>query len=206
MSSSSFLDKPQTPLVIDASVVINLNATGRAHEIIRAFPNPFLVTENAAAELANGARNGHTDSEALQDLVRQRVLQTVALDPTDLVVYETLIEGHAAQTLDDGEAATIAFAVGANAMTILDERKARNICATRFQGLTVFSTADLLTHDLLQKVLGKSGQIDAIVAALQGARMRVPPDRIDKVVNLIGKDAAANCHSLPSAARFIASK
>ena len=205
MSSSSFLDKPQTPLVIDASVVINLNATGRAHEIIRAFPNPFLVTENAAAELANGARNGHTDSEALQELVRQRVLQTVALDPTDLAVYETLIEGHAAQTLDDGEAATIAFAVGGSAMVVLDERKARNICSSRLQGLNVFSTVDLLTHDLVETALGKSGQIDAIVAALQGARMRVPTDKIAVVVALIGDANAANCHSLPKAVRFTAS-
>ena len=202
MSSSSFLDKPQTPIVIDASVVINLNATGRAHEIFAAFPNPFLVTANAAAELSHGARNGHTDSAALQQLVSQSLLQTVDLDPTDLAIYETLIEGSAAQTLDDGEAATIAFALGASAMAIIDERKARNICASRFQGLHVFSTVDLLLHEALHKALGKFGQIDAIVAALRGARMRVPPDSIATVVALIGEANAAKCHSLPRAARF----
>ena len=206
MSSSSFLDKPQTPIIIDARVVINLNATGRAHEILAAFPNPFLVTVNAAAELADGARNGHTDSAALQHLVNRGALRTVALDPPDLAVYETLIEGSAAQTLDDGEAATIAFALGASAMAIIDERKARNICASRFQGLHVFSTVDLLLHDALHKALGQTGQIDAIVAALRGARMRVPPDKVTGVVALIGEVNAATCHSLPRAVRLAASE
>ena len=201
MSSSSFLDNPQTPIVVDASVVINLNATGRAGEILRAFPNPFFVTANAAVELENGARNGHTDSEALQQLIKLRVLQLVALNTPD-AVYETLIEGAAAQTLDDGEAATISFALGANGVAALDERKARSICISRFPSLNICSTADLLTHARLQESLGKKAQVDAIVAALRGARMRVPQEQLGKIVGLIGEETAATCHSLPKSTRI----
>ena len=69
MSSSSFLTDPRVRLVADASVVINLNATARAAEIIKAAPNPFVVTENACVELELGARNGHHDHRKLTELI-----------------------------------------------------------------------------------------------------------------------------------------
>ena len=70
MSSSSFLSNPRASLIADASVVINLNATARAADIIKALPNPFVVTENACAELEAGVRNGHRDYGQLLELIR----------------------------------------------------------------------------------------------------------------------------------------
>jgi hypothetical protein len=55
MTSSGFLLNPGAGLVADASVIINLNATARAADIIDAIPHPFLVTENAFSELEAGA-------------------------------------------------------------------------------------------------------------------------------------------------------
>lgn len=109
MSSSSFLTDPRVKLVADASVIINLNATARTVEIIKAAPNPFVVTENACAELEIGARNGHDDYRKLTELIDAGLIQRVRLGAADAPIYESLIDGSAARTLDDGEAATIAY-------------------------------------------------------------------------------------------------
>ena len=201
MSLSSFPIDARVPLVVDASVVINLNATGRARDIVRAFPNPFEITANACAEITAGERNGYTDAAILQALIDEGAWRVVQLGSACTDTYETLIEGSAIRTLDDGEAATIAYAVARSAIAVIDERKARTICASRFSGLPVASTSELLTHPAVESVLGRQGQVEAVLAALRGARMRVPPDQIAKVIALIGNEEAARCHSLPKAAR-----
>lgn len=201
MSLSSFLTDASRKIVIDASVVINLNATGCAAGILGAVPSPFLVTDNVRAELRFGSRNGHNDEERLKALVASGAVGGAVLDAQGLAIYETLIRGAAAQTLDDGEAATIACAVQMNGIAMIDERKARKICADRFQALPIVSTAELLTDGFIEDALGRQRQIEAIVAALQGARMRVPPEHVEKVVGLIGASNAASCLSLPRRAR-----
>lgn len=63
------------------------------------------------------------------------------------------------------------------------------------------STVELLLHETVAMALGEKRQIDAVVSALQLARMRVPLDQIGRVVGLIGESRAASCASLPKAAR-----
>ncbi|MGE0502524.1 MAG: hypothetical protein AB7I79_15535 [Rhizobiaceae bacterium] len=201
MSLSSFLTEAPRTIVIDASVVINLNATECAAEILDAVPSPFVVTDNVRAELRFGSRNGHDDEERLKALVDGGAVGSAALDAKGLAIYETLISGSAAMTLDDGEAATIACAVQMNGIAMIDERKARKICASRFGSLPVVSTAELLADGFTETALGPQRQIEAIIAALQGARMRVPPEHIEMVVGLIGASNAASCLSLPRKAR-----
>jgi predicted nucleic acid-binding protein len=201
MSSSNFLTDPRTVLVADASVVINLNATGCARAIITAFPNRLAVTANALAELLSGTRNGHDDARVLQTLLDAGVIDLVSLGDTGGRVYETLIDGFALRTLDDGEAATIGYAYEVSGIALIDERKAMNVCAERFPALPVVSTVRLLLHETVVRALGKQGHLDAVMGALQKARMRVPPDQIDRVIGVIGEERAAKCMCLPKAAR-----
>lgn len=201
MSSSSFPIDAGTVLVADASVVINLNATGCALEIIRSLPGALVVTGNAAVELAAGAHKGHNDHAQLQSLIKSGVIEIVALGDTGSQVYGSLIEGSAIRTLDDGEAATIAYAHEVGGIALIDEKKARAICSSDFPHLTIASTVELLMHKHVECSLGANVQSDAILNALRGARMRVLPDQIQAIVELIGQDAAASCQSLPKRAR-----
>lgn len=201
MNSSSFPLDAASIVVADASVVINLNATGCAREIIRAQPGSMVVTDNALTELARGSRNGHDDGEKLQALIDAGAVRLATLDDTGSRIYESLVEGTAMRTLDDGEAATIGYAHQVGGIAMIDERKARTICARDFPKLVLASTVDLLVHEYVERALGKRGQAAAIVNALRSARMRVPPDRIEVVVGLIGSEAAAGCHSLPRSVR-----
>lgn len=201
MISSSFLTDQQTRLVIDASVAINLNATNRAAEIISALPGMMVVTQNAIEELEGGARKGHNDAQLLQDLVAGNLVFPVSMGENSLSVYEALIDGNASCTLDDGEAATIAYAIEAGGIAVIDERKARRICEKNFPNLRLLSTVDLLLDSLISKALGHIGQADSIYNALALARMRVPEERLSLVINVIGEERAARCSSLPKAVR-----
>ncbi|ABA03533.1 conserved hypothetical protein [Nitrobacter winogradskyi Nb-255] len=204
MSSSSFPIDAQTVLVADASVAINLNATGCALEIIRAQPGAVVITENALAELAEGRRNGHRDYDQIQALIAANAMQVFRLDESGNKVYASLVDGTAIRTLDDGEAATIGFACQTGAIALIDERKAQSICAADFPALRVVSTVDFLTHSLVADALGESALAQAIVNALRNARMRVPPHQMEMIVKLIGEEAALNCTSLPKAHRAAA--
>jgi predicted nucleic acid-binding protein len=123
----------------------------------------------------------------------------VGLGDTGGSVYEALVDGSALRTLDDGEAATIGYACEVGGIAMIDERKARSLCTDKFPELPVVSTVELLLHETVAIALGEKGRIDAVVSALQLARMRVPPDQIGRVVTVIG---AASCMSLPKAARI----
>jgi predicted nucleic acid-binding protein len=203
MSSSSFPINADTILVADASVVINLNATGRARDVIQAQPGSLVVTENAFAELAAGARKGHDDYAQLQALIDSGAVRVVVLGETGASVYAALVEGSAVRTLDDGEAATIGYAHEIGAIALIDERKARTICGCDFPDISIASTIDFLTHELVATALGPSGQVEAIINALRNARMRIPPHQLELVIKLIGEENAAACSSISKKIRAV---
>ena len=181
--------------------MINLNATQYAAQIIRAFPIPMRVTENACAELKEGVRNGHRDYERLVELIEAGLVCPVPIDTASAKVYESLIDGAALRTLDDGEAATIAHAHVARCVALIDERKARSLCAASFPDVVVACTAELLIHDAVAAALGAEYQAQALVNALSNARMRVPPEHLGRVTAIIGAERAAMCPSLPKGFR-----
>ena len=201
MSSLSFPTNPRVPVVTDTSVIINLNATGSAAAIIDAFPNPFLVTENVRRELSMGGSRGHLCGEKLEELIGQGLLELALLGAADYIIYRSFIEGGFEGTLDDGEAATIAYALGHDGIALIDERKARTICAARFATLPFASTAELLLNRAVTERLGETGQSDAIFLALRDARMHVPHHELQGIVERIGEERAAKCPSLPRSLR-----
>lgn len=201
MSSSGFPADARVPVVVDASVVINLNATRNAAAIVGAFPNPFVVTPNVRRELSMGESHGHTCGKKLEALIGQGAFLPVELGPADDNVYRTLVEGGFRGTLDDGKAATIAYALGHDGVALIDEAKARRICAARFPELRFASTVDILLHPAVADRLGKSGQNSAIFLALRDARMHVPRPALAEIVRRIGERPAAECPSLPRSFR-----
>ena len=197
MNSSSFQISSRTVLVADASVIINLNATGQAIDIIRAQPGSVVVTDHTFDELAKGAQKGHEDAEKLQALIDCGAVHLARLGEIGNRIYESLVEGSALHTLDDGEAATVGYAHEIGGVALIDERKAQNICKNEFPNLVVAFTIDLLLHETVRNALGQQDQIDAIVSALQDARMRVPRHQVSMVIEMIGEEVAATCSSLP---------
>lgn len=190
-------------IVIDASTAINLNATGCVDRILRALPCSVLMEQTVMEELETGRIRGREDADLTARLVTAGLIGKVYLSEAGESHFETLVIGAASDTLDDGEAATIAYALDTGATPIIDERKAYRICSERHPSLTLASTVDLLAHPGIAVALGREGLGDALLQALLGARMRVLPHLIEWVVELIGEDAASQCPSLPRRTRRV---
>ncbi|MBK6702843.1 MAG: hypothetical protein IPG56_03050 [Caulobacteraceae bacterium] len=106
MSYSSCLAECDTDLLLDASVFINLSASGAASAILQALPHRALIVDVAASEVRVDSKTGRSDSDTLQELLASpATLDTVTLDANGLVLFENLV-----LELDDGESATIAAA------------------------------------------------------------------------------------------------
>ena len=196
MVCRSCLDERATPVVVDTSVVINLNATGCAEAILRSLPNRCVVVEDVLQELQLGRQAGRGDADALAVLIEQHLVERAQLRGTGMFHFRSLVSGSASETLDDGEAATIACAIERSAVALVDERKAIRICTERFPNLAVGCTIDVLAQRHVQAALGPS-LADAVFNALDRGRMRVPDQHGQWVVDLIGKERAAECRSLP---------
>ena len=203
MECRSCLNDPKALIVADASVAINLNATGFSEAILDALPNRFVAVEEVALELEDGRRNGRKDVDALSALVAAGRVEIVQLGNPGMQHFTGLVSGPAAQTLDDGEAATIAYALEHGATALIDERKANKICANHFAALPTGCTVDLLAHDDIQAALGRNSLADAVFNALYYGRMRVLAHHAKWVVDLIGVERAEQCSSLPRSVRSV---
>ena len=201
MARRNCLDELDLPVVADTSVVINLIATRCAESILDALPNRFLVVSEVKTELEYGQSKGRTNSAALDALAYTRHVTVVGLEQEAVATHTELVSGTAAETLDDGEAATIAYTLAHGAIALIDERKANRICGQRFPDMLTASTVDLLSHRDVQANLGRDGLIEAVFNALRLGRMRVLPHHLNWVVDLIGPERARQCPSLPSSVR-----
>jgi hypothetical protein len=56
-------------------------------------------------------------------------------------------------------------------------------------------------HDAIALALGIQAQADALTGALNGARMHVPSEYLERLRTMIGPERAALCSSLPKMAR-----
>lgn len=192
---------PTAPLILDASVAINLNATGIATQILDVIPNAVVIVDVVARELEAGRAKGRTDADLVASLVESGRAQLASLSAECEGNFLALVSGSGASTLDDGEAATISWAVAHGGIPLIDEKKGLAICQDRFPSLQVGTTTDLFAQERVLAALGASELSNAIYNALTMARMRVQDRHIPWVVGMIGADRAANCHSLPLSAR-----
>jgi predicted nucleic acid-binding protein len=199
--SLSCLNGLQAPIVIDASVAINLNGTGNAEGILEALPNTVILTDIVVGELRDDARSQRNDGAELERLISRGIVQIAEVGKLRDVIFETLLMGSGPNTLDDGEAATIAYAIELGAIPILDEKKGHRICGERYPAVTVGNTVDVLAHPAVEHTLSRPVLADYVFNALQFSRMRVFSHHTDWVIRLIGPERARSCLSLPRAVR-----
>lgn len=202
MAFSSCVSPEQNIFVLDASVAINLLASGRAQEILSALPGSrVLVPGPVYGELSAG-QNG--EARGLAILAEAGVIERIDLTGPALEAFGALVQGSSADTLGDGEAATIAIAVELGAVAAIDERKGWRISGERFPALGMATTVDLMAYESVEEVLGRQALGTAVLAALEGARMQVRAEQLEWVISRIGMDQAAGCSSLRRLMRNVA--
>jgi predicted nucleic acid-binding protein len=187
-----------SPIVVaDASVIINLNATQCAAEILRSLPQRLAVVEVVCSELEEGRGRGRQDADRLQELVAANLIDVVRLGDIGDALFERLVVGPAISTVDDGEAATIAYAVENTLRVAIDDAKALRICREHFATVPRQCSVEIFQDAAVAERLGHDKLSHAVRNAMQVARMRVPPEHIAWVVELIGEEATRSCSSLP---------
>ena len=189
------------PLVIDTSVSINLAATGIGAKLLTAIRRPAIVVQAVVDELETGGQRGQIVLAEIERWHRDGLLSIAALHDGAHEAFERLISGSTNETLDDGEAATMAHALSIAGIAVLDDAKANRLAAQHYPDLRLATSVDLIVNDLTVASLGTPSLADAVFAALTGARMRVPQPNLAVVIELLGPDRLAQCHSLPRSAR-----
>ena len=201
MATSSSLSDACEALLLDASVVVNLNATGYSAQILSALPFNVLVPRPVIRELRNGAAKGHADATDLDELLNQSIVSEAPVVGAAQGEFIALPSGFSVSSLGDGEAATIACAYSSGAWAAIDERKARRICADRYQTIQVVSTVDILAYDSVSETLTEDEMAKSVFAALEVANMHVHPEHLDWVTDWIDDHLLHRCLSLPRAIR-----
>lgn len=192
----SCLDEIAAPIVADTSVFINLNATGHAVDILSAIPNVVCLTEEVLSELREGERRGHACSDAIDQIIGHERVEVTRLGDQGTECFQSLAAGPTVDTIDDGEAATIACALERSGVALIDDGKAWRICAGRFPGLITAYTVDLLFHRDVQTAFPRDQLAILIFNALYRGRMKVPTAFAKPIIDVIGLQRAARCRTL----------
>ena len=185
-------------LVNDASIWINLVATGHIELVLRSSAVRHQITGTALVELESGREKGRRTAGVVADLIARDLVDLVPLSSTDEEVFMDLIIGEPGDTLDDGEAATIATALGTSSIAMIDERKATALCRQRYPSLIVKSTTDLLLSSEVRAAMAHDRFADCLFGALADARMRVPERHLAEVCAVLDLERRQLCPSLPA--------
>lgn len=196
MTFSSCLTEQDKVIVLDASVIINLLATGNACAILQALKATHVVTGNVIREIEGGVNNGRQDFKLLTELIDAGALQVEELVGPSLEHFFDMVSGPTSSSLGDGEAATLAFAYSNGFSAAIDEKKATRIAGERFEAMKLITTVDILAYEPMQALLGRDVLARATLQALQVARMQVRPHQFKWVARLIGEGNVAACSSL----------
>jgi len=202
MTFSSCLTDRDSILVLDASVIINLLATGYAGAILQAVPAPIVVTDNAIREIEQGAVNGRSEPKQLSELIHNQTIKREELSGIALEHFFDLVSGSTAASLGDGEAATLALAHSKGFTAVIDEKKATQISSQSFGTLRLITTVDILAYEPVRISIGDKALADATLQALKHARMQVRDSQFDWIEKVIGCENVGLCPSLRRLAKL----
>jgi len=162
----------RTPIVVDACILINLEATGQLDAIARILGLDLIVTEPASAEVGSlrievdGVKQ--TVPIQLERHIRLGALTITALRPEELSTYVEL-----ALELGDGEASSIAVAANRRYAIATDDRKARRVSSER--GLPEPIRTSEIIRGYCEQVGCHSGMVNELLRAVQQRASFVPP-------------------------------
>src|SRR5258708_1762870 len=187
-------------LVLDASALINLLGTGVAANLVKAANRRMLVEDYAFEELRRHPLPEQDIRSEIAALLASRLLQRVRMDDAARTLFRELTDGDLTAGLDDGEAATIAYAMRhAAAIPVIDEKKASAVFVQRWASRTIVDTFTLLGQPCVLAAFSEEQYSSALHSALLYARMRVPKAARPWVRALLGDERAAEWPSLGQA-------
>lgn len=196
MKFSSSLSDVQNALVVDTSVIINLQHSGIGKEIVELIENQFVVAEYVGEEVEKeSAISRYSTALFLRELIDLRLIKIVSLSVLEQEIYYKL--SIAEMSLGDGEKATIAIANSRGYTSVIDERKGRKVAEKELNGKVVATSLDVIFYPNVQKKYEVEKLAEAVYLALRVGNMSIQAAKLEFVIDLIGKERASHCTCLP---------
>lgn len=195
MSCSSSPIDIADPLILDTSVLINLHACKYGERILASIPNDVVVSAIVAGELEHETSRQNGEHRFLHNLVTGGIVTLATMTDAEYEIFHELAS--TSPSLDDGEAATIAIAAARRFLPVIDERRGRSRASALMNVRTPGWSLDLFRHPTVIAVLGDQPALEALYLALRDGRMRIPVERGDDVIALIGMERSRDCSCLP---------
>ncbi len=189
--SPSKLNCDGSPLFLDASVIINLVASNRADEILKALARPIVIEKTACNEFKRDPRDGSDAKTVINSLVRSNQIKVTSLSDLQYETFLNLTGALPPDDIGDGEAATLACANGVGAV-VIDDRKAIRITTKDFPHIVIYSSLDILCADCVFSALGKDAVANALRDSINKARMRIPHLWKSWVLDFVGEKSMVN--------------
>lgn len=166
--------------IVDACCTINLLATGREVEIVRALDMVLIEPDKVGLETqflwtppdADGVRGKAPTSSA--HLRQAGLLETRALDLDDGTMVDAFIA--AAERIKDTDASCIAMAGVLGLPLLTDDAKARGIARDLFPKITLVGTLDII-HDAFTALRWADAELMEVALALRWRGNFAPPRR-----------------------------
>ncbi|MCC7386746.1 MAG: hypothetical protein IT384_33230 [Deltaproteobacteria bacterium] len=168
------VDPLGSPVVLDASVLINLIATEVPGELLESLDVDVVVREQAWSEVTRDPRGRGPPALVLDPLRAAGNLSVVPLEGVALATFMELVSAPSPDDLGDGESATIAHAVASGWAAALDDKKAIRILRARSPTTRQIYTVDIFALAKAKSSLSAKVVDQAFDDALRFARMRVP--------------------------------
>jgi len=203
ISSLDSIEREKLDVCLDASVAINLLATGYADKILCSKNLRFCVEEAVCSEIRLHPVDRTCAAPHLSELFYNDHISLERLRRSGEVEFLALVSGGLISALGDGEAATIALARQLRGIAAIDDQKAIRVACNRYTSppLKIVSTLDIIGRaEFAQEFAGVLDEV--LLNALQYARMRVPKRYEEWVRGRIGQDAFRKCNSIRLAARL----
>ena len=186
-------------VVLDTSVVLNLLASGAAARVLETLGLAFWVPTQVVREVRRQPDPASSSERStLRYLLDTGLVRELTPEDGALDTVLDLVAAPSPDGLDDGEAATIAIAESLGCSPALDERKARRIATARRPDQTLSSSIDLFKALEWHTELQGGELCEWVFNALRHANMRVLHPHTEWVMQLIGRERAARCPSLPA--------
>lgn len=179
------LSDPNAIIVADASVIIYLNQTGFAKEILRNMKCRFIVPEKVSEELKKGLDKGNKDFDYLLKMQEIGLLEIHELGAVGTSTFDKLANNNSEPYLIGGEAAVIALAEELSGTALIDEKKGRRVCQKYFPNLSLGCTTEILLSPVVSNALGPSRQTDVLHHAIHVSCLSVPDELKPSVSRLL---------------------
>lgn len=196
MTFSSLLAEVETPLIIDTSVLINLQSCLRGEFILSKINNSVFSTTQVFEEIYSERSTHEMTKVFAKEMRESQLLREVSLTAKETEVFDRL----SLQTginLGIGEASTIAVALCRGYTAVIDEKKGRRIGRNELKNQVIGRTFDMLVHPNVQSQIGVKELRNVFICALQYGGMSVEKSETENVIQFIGVENAKKCPSLP---------